>query len=211
MTTFRLPTRRGLTRISACALLLLGACASNPPVIQRYTLPQLDRSYAPLPDAVDAVTVQLNPVIMADHLDSRGLLYQRSAITISEAGKHVWAENIRDQLSRAMRLELSTLLQPLQVIDALQMQAADTRDYQLSIQVEQFQGQHDGYAVVSGLWSLRDAEGRLLEITPYRLQRPLGEDGYPALVRSLDEAWRTLAVDIGRSLQARDARLTARP
>ncbi len=200
------PTQRALAALGATVLLV--ACASTPPAIQRYTLPQLASMQVPVSTPLaSTVTVQLEPVNMAEYLDSRGLLYQSSDITISEAGGHVWAENIREQLNRAMRQELAAMVAPLQVRDAMQMLPADARDYQLSIQVERFQGHHDGHAVLSGSWSLRDSSGRLLETHPYLLQKALAEDGYPALVRSLDAAWRELATQIAQGLADRDERL----
>ncbi len=211
MIALRLTSRCLRTSLGAGLLLLLAACASSPPAVQHYTLPQLDRSYPVLPAAVSPVTLQLSAVHVADHIDRHGLLYQRSDITLSEASQHVWAESIRAQLGRGLRLELSTRLQPLQVLDARQMLPGDPRDYQLSIQVEQFQGHHAGRAIVAGTWTLRDASGELIVTQPYRIERPLAENGYPALVRSLDAAWLALAADISRSLLQRDARLQPHP
>lgn len=208
MTTqpFSGPTQRALAALGAT--LLLAACASTPPAIQRYTLPQLASMQVPASTPLaSTVTVQLEPVNMAEYLDSRGLLYQSSDITITEAGGHVWAENIREQLSRALRQELAAMVAPLQVRDAMQMLPIDAKDYLLIVQVERFQGRHDGLAVLSGSWSLRDAAGRLLETHPYLLEKALAQDGYPALVRSLDDAWRELATQIAQGLANRDERL----
>ncbi len=207
MTARLFPTHPVLPSLAVAGLLLLTACASTPPPIQRYTLPQLAPTPT-LPAATrDPVRVQLAPLSMADYLDSRGLLYQSSDITINEASGHVWAENIRDQLGRAMRQELSVALPALWVSDALQMLPADPKDYVLGIQVERFQGRHDGVAVISGSWSLRNAAGQLLETRPYLVEKTLAANGYPALVHSLDDAWRTLALSIATALAERDQRL----
>ncbi|GAB2798182.1 hypothetical protein GCM10027040_26020 [Halomonas shantousis] len=141
----------------------------------------------------------LEPIRIADYLDSDGIVMQLSDIEIHQASNHLWAENLSRQLERSLRHHLSLALPNVRVLrDSRGADAGEALSVRLD--VEEFQGRHDGMAVVSGQWQLRDAEGQLRSVQRFHVERPLDADGYPALVRTLGRAWQTvveqLAADI---------------
>lgn len=197
----------GLLVLAATGL-ILSSCATRQLPIQHYALPQLNhppvQQAAPLSGRIH---LYLAPVRLAGHIDSHGLLYQSSDVTIAQAQGHRWAEDLHAQLGRALRQGLAQRLQPLRVSDAILVEAARQPDYQLHVHVERFQGRHDGYAVLSGQWSLLDGKDRLLDSRSFALEKPLSREGYTALVCSLDSAWRALIDQIASGLMQRETRL----
>lgn len=200
--TFRLSSVLGFA--IALTAVLLGACASSPAPTKHYTLPAMATSTAP---TSPVVILQLAPIRLASHLDTRGLIYQDTAITLDEAHAHVWAQNLREQLGRVLRQQLSSQLPALQTRPADMMLPTDPRDYQLRVDVEQFQGRYDGFTIISGSWTLRDRRGALLETQPFLIEQALAENGHAAMVRGLAQAWQLLAMEIAEQLGARDPRL----
>ncbi len=188
--------------------LLIGGCASRGEEVQRYRLAQLNAPPAPMA-APAARLLQLHPLHLATYIDSQGLLYQTDDIAISQAHGHQWAEAIGRQLSRALRQQLSQALPALQILESADISPADRVSYHLNVSLERFQGHYAGTAVLSGYWLLRDHDGALLETRSFHLEHALPEDGYPALVRSLGQAWsglaRHISADVLRIDQQREA------
>ena len=189
-------------------LIAIGGCATQGDTVQRYTLAELNKTTA-TPDGLfgSHPSLQLSPVRLASFIDARGVLYQTDDIVLSEAGGHLWAEEIGAQLTRSLRHQIAAQCPSMQVIEASKAAAVDRFDYTLSVHVERFQGRHDGVAVVSGDWLLRDGANRLLERQSYVIEQPLADDGYPELVRSLGLAWEQLATQLAQMMIRRDERL----
>ncbi len=189
-------------------LLTISGCATQGDTVQRYALPALNQTTAtPEGRFGEGPSLQLSPVRLASFIDARGVLFQTDEIVLSEAGGHLWAEEIGAQLGRSLRHQMAARCPGLQVLEASKAAAVDRFDYTLSVHVERFQGRHDGVAVVSGDWLLRDGANRLLERQSFAIEHPLKQDGYPELVRSLGRAWEQLAAQLAQMMVRRDERL----
>ncbi|MCA1770656.1 MAG: ABC-type transport auxiliary lipoprotein family protein, partial [Halomonas sp.] len=71
----------------------------------------------------------------------------------------------------------------------------------LRLEIDRFQGRHDGQAVIGGQWQLRDAKGNLLAMDSLRVEAELDDDGYPALVRALGRGWDGAADELAEALR----------
>ncbi|WP_416136983.1 membrane integrity-associated transporter subunit PqiC [Halomonas sp. HK25] len=163
----------------------LAGCASSSPAPARYTLPEAVGSVA---GAEAEHLLLLRPPRLAHYLDVDGLVMQVDDITLVEARGHQWAEALARQLERGLRLRLAARLPDTRVM----LDEAGAREpgaLTLRLELDRFQGRHDGLAVIGGQWQLRDAEGRLLAMEPLRVETELDDDGYPALVRALGRGW----------------------
>ncbi|MDT8893842.1 ABC-type transport auxiliary lipoprotein family protein [Halomonas sp. I1] len=193
---------RGLSSLFAASLaaLWLNGCATGGAPTTHYTLPD-----APLPaDATDASADRLlviRPIRLARYLDVEGIVFQLDDITVRQAREHQWAEPLGRQLERGLRDRLASRLSDTRIMLDDDTQRGDA-PLSLRLEVDRFQGRHDGMAVAEGRWQLRDTDGKLLALTPFSLTTPLETDGYPALIqalgRDLDRLADQLALEIER-------------
>ncbi|KPQ22062.1 MULTISPECIES: PqiC family protein [unclassified Halomonas] len=175
--------------------LLLSACASNTPSASRYVLPSGSLSSPPsAPEGTLKVTAPRLP----HYLDVEGIVMQVDDITLQEANSHQWAEAIGRQLERGLRARLSNALPTWRVVRDT---SSDERVITLRLEVDQFQGRHDGRAIASGQWQLLNQQGDVLAMETFHAETPLVEDGYPALVRALGKSWDTVGEQIAQALE----------
>lgn len=171
---------RYLLLIMTC--LSLSACLSiNKPVkTERYSLPEVSPAVQAAP-ATQLLVLQ--PVVLADFLDSDRIMLQIDDISLRPTRDHLWADALSNQLDRALMARLAKQLPKTQVTHRLPGQAATA--IQLRIRIDQFQGHMNGHAITSGQWQLilPNAAGTLSQ--PFRFETALSENGYPALVRAL--------------------------
>lgn len=175
--------------------LLLSACASHSTPTNRYVLPSAQLSSPPdSPEGVLEVTSPRLPY----YLDVEGIVMQTDDITLQEANTHQWAEPIGRQLERGLRARLSNAMPRWRVVrDA----ASDQQAITLRLEVNQFQGRHDGRAIASGQWQLLNQQGDVLAMRIFNADTALEEDGYPALVRALGRSWDTVSEQIALALK----------
>lgn len=185
------------------ALLLAGVlagCASSGPAPQRYTLPAAAEGHQAVAGAEAEHLLLLRPPRLAHYLDVDGLVMQVDDITLVEARGHQWAEALGRQLERGLRGRLaSRLLDTRVMLDEAGVREPD--GLSLRLELDRFQGRHDGLAVIGGQWQLRDAEGRLLAMEPLRAETELDDDGYPALVRALGRGWDRVADELAEAVR----------
>lgn len=178
--------------------LVLTACASSVTPPARYMLPATPMTSAP---TQTQGTLQLRSPRLAHYLDVDGIVMQLDDITLNEAREHQWAESIGRQLERSLR---SRLAQQLPLIQVVRDDGSGTNALTLAIEIDQFQGRHDGLAVTSGQWQLRDANNQLLALKSFTAETELNEDGYPALVRALGSSWESVALQIANQIRQGD-------
>lgn len=187
-------------RLALLALLiglLLGGCASNVSPSTRYVLPKVNQPNAPESPRAELI---INAVRLAHYLDVDGIMMQLDDIEMREAREHQWAEGLSRQLVRNLRDALAVALQDVQVVSG-STNRGDALTLQLD--VDEFHGRYDGYAITSGQWQLRDAQNRLLHLDSFQARKALENDGYPALVRALSLSWTEVADDIATTLTQR--------
>lgn len=189
-----------LAALAAAAMLTgsLAGCASSSPAPARYTLPEAAEALA---DGAEAERLLLlRPPRLAHYLDVEGLVMQVDDITLVEARGHQWAEALGRQLERGLRVRLGQRLPDTRVL----LDEAGVREpgaLSLRLELDRFQGRHDGLAVIAGRWQLRDTEGRLLAMAPFQIETELDDDGYPALVRALGRGWDRTADELAEAIR----------
>ncbi|HET8806920.1 MAG TPA: ABC-type transport auxiliary lipoprotein family protein [Methylophaga sp.] len=181
------------TYFAALFIGLLSSCAKQPVENHRYFLPE-----AQLTQRISkpsAEMLQISDVRLADFLTGGGLVLQLDDITLNQAKNHLWADDLRQQINRALRDRLNQRQQPFTVVGP--QTAADLR---LSLIIDAFHGRHDGLAITSGQWQLHNAEGELLKLKNFHLQTKLQQPGYPAMVRALGDNLDDLATALAAML-----------
>lgn len=182
------------TLLALLLSLLLSACASNVTPPTRYVLPNVNQPNAPESPKAE---LSIDTVRLAHYLDVEGIVMQLDDIEMREAREHQWAEGLNRQLARNLRDDLAVLLKEVQVV---QSSTGSDDALTLRLDVDEFHGRYDGYAVASGQWQLRDAQNKLLHLDRFQERAALENDGYPALVRALSKSWKNVADDIASTL-----------
>lgn len=194
--------KSSLCRVIMAAILVAGlsGCVSSPTPVSRYTLPLSDaRAEALSGDA--GHTVAVAPVSTARYLRHDGILMQLSDIELRHADNHLWAEPLERQLDRTLKYSLAQNLAGTQVLQARPGLAIEESNYRLTVDIDRFQGRHDGKAVVGGEWGIRNDQGRQVAHRRFQIEEPLDSDGYPALVRSLSRAWQQAIAQMAEALE----------
>lgn len=125
---------------------------------------------------------------------------QLSDIEVYPARQHLWAQELPGQLQQLLQQRLAAALPAAQVVSRGQPLLAGLPAREVRLRLDRFQGRYDGVALAQGQWQLLDGQGRLLAQADFSVARPLPEDGYPALVRTLAAAWEQVADELAAEL-----------
>ncbi len=166
------------TRLAA--LTLLAACSSSVE-LRYYQLPQT--AVVAEPSTASAPVLYVEPVMVASFLNTNALILQTSAVELHKTTQHQWAEALDQQLQRALVNGLQQALPGYRVTS----QQPGNDVVRLLVQVDQFHGQQQGIALVSGRFHL--LKGDKVQSQSFQLQLPQPEEGYPALVDTLGQGW----------------------
>ena len=184
------------TAAFACVLLLLPACASDPPPRTQYLL------RAELPSETSQieapVAIVLSRVTVASYLRSPGLVVESEEHQVRPARYHVWAEPLDEGLRRYLRTEISNVLG-----FAIRSDASNRAgwDYAVDVVIDQLHGTLSGQARIVASWRISRADGS--EVAAYVLStsEPLAVGGYQGLVNAQIALAQHLAARIAESLQ----------
>ena len=177
---------------------LLVSCAGSPVSSTQYLLPADGSPSAAVAGEPTRVLV-VRPLQLADFLNDDGIVLQLDDITLNQATANRWAEQPAQMLQRGLRQRLANRLPDTEVLDSAARAAGDM---QLLVEVDTFQGNHNGEAVAAGQWQLRDASGEVVMQRAFKAVTRLDTDGYAALVRALGRSWDQVATDIAAGINS---------
>ncbi len=180
-------------------LLLLAGCASSTAPANRYMLPN-STTALPADSPTPEHLLVVNSPRLAHYLDVDGIVLQLDDITLNAARQHLWAEPLERQLERGLRARLAEHLPGTRIMPD-EASLGRSEALRLRLEVDRFQGRHDGVAIASGQWQLLAADGRLLAMERFHTETVLGDDGYPALVRALGSSWDQVAAEIASGIK----------
>ena len=150
--------------------LSLGGCSSSGPKTHYYALfagtsvaGYTGSSAGRYPLGKPKLTVGVGPVRLPEYLDTSALVTLAGRQQISVSGRHAWAGDLEQSITRVVADELSRLWQ----VDGVWAFPWDNRirpDYQVDIVIERLIGQRAGELQLQANWSLKNknAKTRLL-------------------------------------------------
>ena len=185
-----------MIRLLCCSLwfCLLTACSST--VAPAYYVLSLPGDQTPSPQVTTGPVLVVDRVLLPEYLNDLGIAFQQDDVQVVTANQARWAEALDKQLTRSLVQSLSRQLQQVQVLES---DGVNDDSWHLAVDITAFQGRFDGQAIVAGRWVLRRHEA--IYSQSFQKLIPLGEDGYPALVRALREGWQTEVKQLGQELQ----------
>lgn len=174
--------------------LLLAGCAAQTTPPRQYLLDRPTLGNATLTIDDESASLLIDEVDVAAFLDASGIVYQTADNEVTAASQHRWAEPVERQLRRTLYTVLAKRLNNVAVFERRPDTPANAA--RLSVSLDAFQGHYSGDAIIAGTWRLTSDNGDILARQRFRVERPLPEDGYTALVRTLSGGWQEIATNI---------------
>lgn len=183
-----------MKRTVASLMLALGLAVSSGcssvQVLNFYQLPQQANTAASA--SMDASVIVVEPVMVANYLNTNALILQTSDVQLVKTTQHQWAEALDQQLTRLLQQQLTAALPGHRVTD----RALQGPQQRLLVQVEQFHGTEQGMVLISGKYSLVNGEHTIQQRFALELAQP--EDGYSSMVATLGQGWQQVVADISQ-------------
>lgn len=183
-----------MTTLALFSVLLTGCSAT--PTISYYAL-ELPGATPPVRQTTQGPVVRIERLQLPEYLNDQGIAFQQNDVQVVNATQARWAEALERQLGRSLIRQLSAAWPAAQVMDTSAVAPAD--GWSLSVEVSAFQGRADGKAVVEGRWVLQ--RGSQTYSNVFAEQVALQDDGYPALVRALRQAWQQAIGGVAHQIQ----------
>jgi uncharacterized protein len=200
---------RGLALVTLVASLLgLGACASTPSHF--YVLNTLSASETvPATVAERGPVIGVGPITLPKYLDRPQIVTRASRNQLALGEFDRWAEPLQDNISRVLAENLARLIPTDQVLLQAWPRSA-TLDYQVTVEVLQFDGWLGGESTLLARWSILDGAEHELFNRMVHLHAPTGGRDYEAMVVVMNQMIETLSRDIATAIQRLASRAVAR-
>ena len=189
--------------VSLILLLVVAACAETQP--SRFYM--LSGMGAPMSEAVDEgereLVIGLGPITLPRYLDRPQIVTRTSPNKMELAEFDKWAEPLGDVISRVMAENVSALLATRHVVILPQRRSRKT-DYQVQIDVTQFDTEVSGKTVLVARWSVfrgRSDEPLATQISKISNSITNPTD-YESVVAAMSQALGTLSRAIATAIRS---------
>ncbi|GIW40935.1 MAG: hypothetical protein KatS3mg076_1512 [Candidatus Binatia bacterium] len=180
--------------LSSCAFL-----APRPDPSRFYVLAPVPPPEKPVP-AFEAV-LGLGPVDFPDYLERPNFVVRLSSTRLDFSERSRWAEPLDANFQRTLAENLSRLLRPKK-IESFPWFGNPRLDYQVEIEVLEFEVDAEGTARLAARWALRDGKTKkLLDSGEARFEEPSEGKTTAARVAALSRALGKFSDELARALR----------
>jgi len=144
-------------------------------------------------------SVGLGPIELPGYLDRQQIATRTSTNRLSYSETERWAAPLAESFSRVLGQNISHLLNPSQMIQ-FPWQSHDAPDYQVKIEVLQFEGASNQEAWLTARWSVIDRNKKILVGQRSQLSRRAGSLSTEDFVKALSETLGDLSREIAKAL-----------
>ena len=191
-------------RVCAALLFLaaLGGCASAPPpTLYVLEAPAAVSPAAPVPAAAGhRLAVALGPVTVPDYLDRTDIVRRATGNRLEFGADERWAEPLRAGLQRLLIAVLAERLGPGYWVTSGTGRAGQI-DIEVPVDIEAFEEDAAGQAVLTASWEIRAGGQVTRERTGYR--RAVASGSVENRVRALSANATDLAADLAAAIKRR--------
>jgi len=176
------------------AVLLLAGCATSSKSFYVLT------TDGPAPSGGGA-GIGVGPVTLAEYIDRPNLVLAENPNQLSIAEDHRWAGDLSSSIARVTATNLGRRIHTGNV-RTYPWKDDDGLTYQITLDIRQFHGGGDGYAVIEAGWRAYSLPDRKLKASRTFVDREaLASDGYQPLVAAESRLLSRLAADIAKGLK----------
>jgi uncharacterized lipoprotein YmbA len=190
---------RHILAVLSLALLLLEGCGSTPPT-RFYVLPTLTDASPPAAAGKRELTIGIGPVTLPPYLDRPQIVTRASRVKLTLGEYDQWAASLQDSVARVLAENLSLLI-PTDRVVFHPWPRQTAVDYQVIVEVTQFDRTTAGEVVLAARWSIALADDRELLLRKARYSAPAGRQEYEATVTAMSRTLEALSRDIAATIQ----------
>ena len=185
------------------ALLVLSGCLGTTPPTHFYLLPSRTSGDTASPAAAGPrdLTLAVGPVTVPPYLDRPQIVTRTGRATLTLADFEQWAGPLADTIARVLSEDLALLIPTERVVLYPWPRTMDP-DYQISVEVLQFERGPGSQVVLVARWSLLDRDGKELALRTSRLTLTASGTDDEATVTAMGRALEILAQDMATTLQS---------
>ena len=189
----------GVLALLGVCLLGLSGCASSPPT-RFYVLPSLAGAETALPAAPRDLTIVVGPVTLPPYLDRLQIVTRASRARLVLGEFDQWAASLQDTVTRTLAENLSLLIPTDRVL--LHPWSRTTEpDYQVTVDVTQFDAGPSGEVVLAARWRILSANEKELVMRQARFTAAAGRPhDYEATVLAMGQTLEALSQDMAAAL-----------
>jgi len=186
---------------SVITAILLAGCAGTSPSVTFYTLNavagmQTDNLQGNLGENM---VIGIGPVALPGYLDKPQIVTREGQNQIHISEFHRWGNALTKDFSRVLAKNVSVLLSTNRVI-VYPWSDHFSPDYQIRLDVEQFDGRFGHSVSLDVRWSVTGREGKDLIIRASAIQEPLSTGDHEGLVAAMSRAMATLSHEITKEI-----------
>jgi uncharacterized protein len=199
----KIMTMRGLpvSIIFCLVAFMLSGCAASQPT-RFFVLNTLENPEKPSAQSCRngrTFTLGVNPVTMPRYLDRPQIMTRVSDNEYRLSELNVWAEPLKDMLTRVIAQNLNTM--PCADVVTLPKAGSKQIDYRLSIEVIRLDGTLGGQALLEVRWSIIEEQTHRVLITKdTRYGEPVSSHDYHALAYAYNRVLDAFSLEISGSL-----------
>ena len=193
-----------LAVVAAC--LLFGGCSAFAPRADPSSfyilgaLPEADLAADNTTTGIKAnFTVGLGPIELPGYLDRQQFAIRTSTNRLSYSENDRWAAPLAESFSRVLGQNISYLLNPAQMIQ-FPWQSNDAPDYQVKIEVLQFEANSNQQAWLTARWTVINRNKKVLVGQRSQLNRRAGSLSTEDFAKALSETLGDLSREIAKAL-----------
>jgi len=183
---------------------ILAGCMSVADPTKYYVLSPTSSS-APTPTiAASSVAVGVGPVLIPGYLDRVQIVTRDANDQVAVAMYDRWAEPLESGIAQVLADNLGTHVGSERIaVYPWRGAVARVLDYQVAVVVLRFEGWPGRQATLDARWRLVGKDGTELVLKRSTLHEPIAEEGYQALVQSMNRLLSSLAREIASEIRSR--------
>ena len=185
------------------ALFVLSGCLGSTPPTQFYLVPALTGgdTVPPASAGQHDLTLAVGPVTVPPYLDRPQIVTRTSRAKLALADFDQWAGPLADTIARVLSEDLALVIPTERVVHYPWPRNIDP-DYQVTVDVLQFDRGPGGEVVLVARWGLVDRDGKELVMRTSRISQAAGGADYEATVTAMGRALEVLAQDMATTLRS---------
>ena len=188
----------GVLALLGGCLLGLSGCASSPPT-RLYVLPSMTGAETASPAAPRDLTIGVGPVTLSPYLDRLPIVTRASRARLVLGEFDQWAASLQDLVTRALAENLSHLIPTERVVLHPWSRTVEP-DYQVTVDVMQFDAGPSGEVVLAARWRLLNAKEQALVMRQARFTAAAGRRDYEATIIAMGHTLDALSQDMAATL-----------
>ncbi len=188
----------GVLALLGVCLLGLSGCASSPPT-RLYVLPSMTGAETASPAAPRDLTIGVGPVTLSPYLDRLPIVTRASRARLVLGEFDQWAASLQDLVTRALAENLSHLIPTERVVLHPWSRTVEP-DYQVTVDVMQFDAGPSGEVVLAARWRLLNAKEQALVMRQARFTAAAGRRDYEATIIAMGHTLDALSQDMAATL-----------